>query len=134
MRIAPLSVFMPLVCTLALCGFSSAAYAGYKDQGQPCGAQCDHVEQRVDIQVIHKPRPAMLHIPNTGPRKRVRVYYHHSYQQRQAPNVQIIDRSTPLSQEHHQRVEMETILPEARPLSALRTGLARGASRLLGRR
>lgn len=116
-----------VIATLVIAGFSTAAQAGYKDQAcTNCTA-----ERHVDVQVIHKPRPRMLHIPDLGPRKRVRVHYHHHYQQPQNPDVQIIDRRQPLTKENHQRAQI--ILPQARPLSEIRNGIASGLSRIIGR-
>ncbi len=123
------STILPaMACLVFLTALSGAARAGYKDQ--PC-TNCGNtvVEQHVNVQVIHIPRPAMLHIPEARPRQRVHVHYRHYYPGRTQQNIEYIDRRQPLTRAHHQRHIPDAAAPEARPLAGIREGLSRLFSR-----
>ena len=118
------STILPaMACLVFLTALSEAAHAGYKDQ--PCTNCGTSVEQHVNVQVIHIPRPGMLHIPEARPRQRVHVHYKHYYQGRVQQNIEYIDRRQPLTRAHHRRHVPSETIAQARPLSGLREGLSR---------
>ncbi len=118
------SVVMPaMACLVLLTVLSGVARAGYKDQ--PCTNCTTQTTQHVNVQVIHIPRPGMLHIPDLGERRKVQVHYQHYYAAHTAQNIAYIDRRKAKTRQTHHRAQAEIILPEARPLAILREGVSR---------